>query len=53
MAFTEFQRGLCRLIAKNRVAQGESYVARGVALNELIGASRTSRDIDLFHDTRE
>jgi hypothetical protein len=46
-------RATCRLIAKNRVAQGESYVAGGVALNELIGASRTSRDIHLFRDTRE
>lgn len=38
MAITEFQRGICRLIAQNRVKQGDRYVAR---------------DIDLFHDTRE
>ena len=51
MALTEFQRRVCRLIAKNRIDQGESYVAGGVALNTLTGASRVSRDIDLFHDT--
>lgn len=51
MAITEFQRGICRLIAQSRVQQGDS--AGGVALNALIGASRVSRDIDLFHDTRE
>jgi hypothetical protein len=33
------------------VASGESYVAGGVALNELLATSRVSRDIDLFHDT--
>lgn len=51
MALTEFQRTVCRLIATNRIASGESYVAGAVARNELIGAARTSRDIDLFHDT--
>jgi hypothetical protein len=50
---TAFQRGVCRLIAANRVKSGESYVAGGVALNELTSASRLSQDIDLFHDTRE
>jgi len=30
---------------------GESYVAGGVALNQLISSARLSRDIDLFHDT--
>lgn len=53
MALTEFQRAICRLIADNRIASGESYVGGGVALNELIGAPRVSRDIDLFHDTEE
>ncbi|MBE3112436.1 MAG: hypothetical protein IMZ46_18335, partial [Acidobacteria bacterium] len=33
------------------MASGESYVAGGVALNELIAASRISRDVDVFHDT--
>jgi len=32
---------------------GESYVAGAVALNTLTGATRISRDIDLFHDTTE
>jgi len=53
MALTELQRALCRLIADNRIASGESYVGGGGALNELIGAPRQSRDVDLFHDTEE
>lgn len=53
MALTELQRAVCRLLAENRIASGESYVAGGVALNELIAASRVSRDVDLFHDTDE
>ncbi len=51
MPLTGLQRIVCRLIAANRIASGESYVAGAVALNELIGAARLSRDIDLFHDT--
>ncbi len=53
MAVTAYQREICRLIATNRIAQGTSYVAGGVALNTLIGAARISKDIDLFHDTDE
>ncbi len=53
MALTDLQRALCRLIAENRIASGESYVAGGVALNELIGAPRISQDVDLFHDTEQ
>lgn len=53
MALTGLQRAVCRLLAENRIASGESYVAGGVALNELIAASRISRDVDLFHDTDE
>lgn len=53
MALTELQRAICRLIADNRISSGESYVAGAAALNELIGAERVSRDIDLFHDTDE
>jgi hypothetical protein len=53
MALTEFQRAVCRLIAENRIAHGESYVAGGAALNTVIESPRTSRDIDLFHDTEE
>jgi hypothetical protein len=53
VALTELQRTICQLIAQNRIESGESYVAGGVALNEALGASRISRDIDLFHDTHE
>ncbi len=53
MPLTEFQRQLCRLLADNRIRSGESYVAGGTALNELLKASRRSRDIDLFHDTEQ
>jgi hypothetical protein len=53
MALTELQRAVCRLLADNRVASGESYVAGGVALNEVLAAARISRDVDLFHDTDE
>jgi hypothetical protein len=53
MALTPFQREVCRTLAENRIASGESYVAGAVALNELIAAPRISRDIDLFHDTDE
>ena len=53
MALTAFQEKICRLIARNRISSGESYVAGGVALNTLLDAPRLSRDIDLFHDTTE
>lgn len=53
MALTALQRAVCRLLAENRIASGESSVARGVALNELIATSRISWDVDLFHDTDE
>lgn len=53
MALTPFQRGICRLIAQNRIASGESYVAGGASLNELTAGARVSRDVDLFHDTEE
>jgi hypothetical protein len=53
MALTEFQRAICRVIARQRIQSGESYVAGGAALNTLAGATRISRDIDLFHDTAE
>lgn len=52
MALTELQRAVCRLLAERRVLSGESYVAGGVALNELLGTPRLSRD-DLFHDSEE
>lgn len=53
MPLTEFQRRVCRILAAERVAQGERYVAGGAALNEWLKSSRLSRDVDLFHDTRE
>ena len=53
MALTPFQRRICRILADHRIASGESFVAGGVALNELIGAPRRSNDIDLFHDADE
>src|SRR5687768_16185910 len=46
MALTKFQREVCRVLAQQRIASGESY-------NELLSTSRVSRDIDLFHDTGE
>ena len=42
MALTGLQRAICRLLADNRVASGESYVAGGVALNEVLAAARIS-----------
>ena len=53
MALTALQRKLCRLIAGHRTDSGDSYVAGGAALNELIASARISRDLDLFHDTDE
>ena len=49
MALSLFQRDACRLLARNRVASGESYLAGGATLNELL----VSRDLDIFHDTEE
>jgi hypothetical protein len=48
MAITQFQRTVCRLLAETRIASGESYVAGGVALNEL----PTDRG-ELCRDTRD
>ena len=53
MALTPFQRRICHLLARHRIAGGESYVAGGASLNELTAGSRISRDVDLFHDTEE
>ena len=53
MALSEFQRDVCRLLAAHRSADGASYVAGGVALNETLAGTRRSRDIDVFHDTLE
>jgi hypothetical protein len=51
MAITEFQRSVCRLIARHRIESGVSYIAGAAALNTVIDAARISRDIDVFHDT--
>jgi hypothetical protein len=53
MSLTDFQRRICRLLAENRIRSGESYVAGGAALNEILRSPRQSQDLDLFHDTDE
>lgn len=53
MALTRIQRDVCRVLAAQRIASGESYVAGGAALNELLSTTRLSRDVDLFHDSDE
>jgi len=53
MGLSAFQRGVCRLLAQNRISSGESYLAGGATLNELLHAPRVSRDLDVFHDTEE
>src|SRR5258707_11500298 len=50
MALTNIQREVCRVLAKQRIASGESYVAGG-AVNTVLRAPRISQDLDLFHDT--
>jgi len=53
MSLTEYQKNICRLLAAERIAQGERYVAGGAALNAILASTRVSHDVDLFHDTRE
>jgi hypothetical protein len=53
MALTEIQSEILFIISASRIDGGESYVAGGTALNFLLERPRLSRDIDLFHDTRE
>ena len=53
MAVTEFQAAVLRQIARARIADGETYVAGGLALNHWLGGERVSRDIDVFNDTEE
>ena len=53
MGLSHFQRAVCHLLAEHRIRNGESYFAGGATLNELIGAPRLSRDLDIFHDTEE
>jgi hypothetical protein len=53
MALTPLQREICRSLAAARRASGEAYVAGGVALTTILGSSRLSEDIDIFHDAAE
>ncbi len=53
MALTACQRAICRRLADRRVARGDRYVARGVALSVALETQRLSRDLDVFHDTVE
>lgn len=53
MGLSLFQRNVCHLLAADRLRNGESYFAGDATLNELIGAPRLSRDLDIFHDTEE
>ena len=53
MALTNLQRTVCQLLAARRIESGESYIAGGAALNAILGSSRISHDLDLFHSTEE
>jgi hypothetical protein len=53
MALTDYQRGILALLAAKRIERQESYLAGGAALTEATDSPRLSRDLDLFHDTRE
>lgn len=53
MALTQLQHDVCRLLSQRRRLSGESYVAGGLALNEVLKQARRSRDVDVFHDTQE
>ena len=53
MAVTAFQAEILRLLAKGRVANGETYVAGGLALNHCLHLPRISNDIDIFNNSYE
>ena len=53
MALTAQQEEILRLLARNRIENPESYVAGGLALNYKLDTPRLSRDIDIFHDSKE
>lgn len=53
MALSEFQRDICRLLARHRAQDGQSYIADGATLGEMLQSARLSRDVDIFHDTQE
>lgn len=51
MAVTRFQSEVLKLIARSRVAVGETYVAGGLALNHQLHRPRVSEDIDVFNNS--
>ncbi len=51
MPVAEFERSLLRLLAGNR--NPDSYVGGATILHQSPGSIRTSRDVDVFHDTLE
>jgi len=53
MAVTPFQARVLKLLAANRIKEGETYVAGGLALNHQLHRPRVSHDIDVFSDTDE
>jgi hypothetical protein len=46
-----FEQEVPRLLAMNR--NPDSYVAGATVLNQTPASPRTSRDVDIFHDTKE
>lgn len=50
MVLSALQRRICQLLAESRRRAGDSYVAGGAALGEVLKSDRLSRDLDLFHD---
>ena len=53
MAVTAFQAKILKLLASNRVRNGETYVAGGLALNHQLRTPRVSEDIDVFNNSYE
>jgi len=53
MAVTAFQAKVLRLLASDRVRNGETYVAGGLALNYQLHTPRVSEDIDVFNNSYE
>jgi hypothetical protein len=53
MALTEYQHRILALLSARRIEKQESYLAGGAALIAATDSRRLSRDIDLFHDTKE
>lgn len=51
MSLTSFQSVVLRVLATLRVGSDDHYIAGGAALNELIGGTRFSHDVDLFNDS--